>query len=82
MEAFETWQKYMETHLKLPFEAEVSESQERGPLQAGDRVTVTGFEGAEDLYGVLVNIKARGSAYVFPLCDLKAANQKSTPVTS
>ena len=81
MEAFETWQEYMEAHLKLPFEAEVSEMQERGPFQAGDRVTVTGIEGAEDLYGVLVNIKARGSAYVFPLCDLKAVNQKSAHYT-
>lgn len=78
MKAFETWQEYMEAHLKLPFEADVSESQERGPLHFGDRVTVTGFEGAEDMYGVLVNIKAGSSAYVFPLCDLKAANQKST----
>ncbi len=78
MEAFETWQEYMEAHLKLPFEAVVSESQDHGPLHSGDRVTVTGFEGVVDLYGILVNIKAGGSAYVFPLCDLKAANQKST----
>ncbi len=77
LQAFETWQEYMEVHLKLPFEAEVSEIQERGPLQAGDRVTVTGFEVIDDLYGILVKINAGGSAYVFPLCDLKAANQKS-----
>ncbi len=77
MEAFKAWQKYLETHLKLPFEAEVSEMQERGTLQAGDRGTVMGLEGVQDMYGVLVNIEARGSAYVFPLCDLTAANQKS-----
>jgi Calcium binding len=70
LEAYEAWQKYLEAHLKLPFEAVVSEFQERGPLQAGDLVKVIGFEGVEDLYGVLVNIKARGNAYVFPLCDL------------
>ena len=81
MEAFETWQEYMEVHLKLPFEAVVSEPQDHGPMHSGDRVTVTGIEGAEDLYGVLVNIKARGSAYVFPLCDLKAVSQKSTHYT-
>ena len=81
MEAFKAWQKYLETHLKLPFEAEVSEMQERGTLQAGDRVTVMGFEGVQDMYGVLVNIEARGSAYVFPLCDLTAANQKSNHYT-
>lgn len=78
LEAFEAWQEYLEAHLKLPFEAVVSESQERGPLQFGDRVKVIGFQGAEDLYGVLVKLKAGRSAYVFPLCDLKAENQKST----
>lgn len=78
MEAFETWLEYLNIHLKLPFEAVVSESQERGPLHSGDRVTVTGFEGVVDSYGILVNIKAGVSAYVFPLCDLKAVNHKST----
>jgi hypothetical protein len=81
LEAYEAWQEYLEAHLKMPFEAVVSEYQERGPLQAGDLVKVVGFEGAEDLYGVLVNIKARGNAYVFPLCDLKAANDKSANFT-
>jgi len=78
MEAFEAWQEYLEEHLKMPFEAVVSESQERGPLKFGDRVTVMGFEGVEDWHGVLVNIKAGDRAYVFPLCDLKAGNKKST----
>jgi len=81
LEAFITWQQYLEAHLKLPFEAEVSEFQERGPLQAGDLVKVIGFEGVEDPYGVLVNLKARGNAYVFPLCDLKAANERSANFT-
>lgn len=81
LEAFEAWQEYLDAKLKLPFDAVVSEFQERGPLQAGDLVKVIGFEGVEDLYGVLVNIKARGNAYVFPLCDLKAANEKSANFT-
>ena len=81
LEAFEAWQEYLKARLKLPFEAVVSEYQERGPLQSGDRVTVVGFEGVEDLYGVLVNIKAGRNSYVFPLCDLKAINEKSTNYT-
>jgi len=81
LEAFETWQEHLEAHLKLPVEAVVSEFRERGHLQAGDRVIVSDIEGVEDLYGVLVNIKARGNAYVFPLCDLKAANEKSANFT-
>jgi hypothetical protein len=81
LEAFEAWQEYLEAHLKLPFDAVVSEYQERGPLQAGDQVKVVGFEGVEDLYGVLVNIKAGRNSYVFPLCDLKAVNEKSANFT-
>jgi len=79
--AFDTWREYLEAQLKLPFEAVVFEWQERGPLQAGDRVTVFGFEGVEDLYGVMVNIKARRGEYVFPLCDLKAVDNKSANYT-
>ena len=81
LEAFETWQEYLEAHLKLPFEAVVSEFQERGPLQAGNPVKVIDIEGVDDLYGVLVNIKTRGNLYVFPLCDLKATNEKSANFT-
>ena len=77
LKVFKTWQEYLEAHLKLPFEAEVSEFQERGSLQAGDLVKVIGFEGVDDLYGVLVNIKASGNAHVFPLYDLKAVNERS-----
>jgi hypothetical protein len=47
-------------------------------LHFGDRLLVTGFQDVEEMYGVLVNIAAGHCAYVFPLCDLKAANQKST----
>jgi hypothetical protein len=77
LEAFEVWHEYLETHLKLPFEAEVSESQERGPLRFRDRVKVISFEGVEDLYRILVNIQIGHQGYVFPLCDLKAADKKS-----
>ena len=81
LEAFETWQEYLEAHLKLPFDAVVSEFQERGPQRVGDLAKVIDIEGVEDRYGVLVNIKAKGNAYVFPLCDLKASNEKSANFT-
>jgi hypothetical protein len=35
----------------------------------------------EDLYGVLVNIKAGRNSYVLPICDLKATNEKSANFT-
>jgi hypothetical protein len=81
LEAFEAWQEYLEARLKLPFDAVVSEYQERGPLQSGNQVKVVRFEGVEDLYGVLVNIKAGRNSYIFPLCDLKAVNEKSANFT-
>jgi hypothetical protein len=77
LEAFEAWKEYLETHLKLPFEADVSESQDHGPLKFGDRVKVIIFEGVYDLYGILVNVQVGHQGYVFPLCDLKAADKKS-----
>ena len=45
LETFGAWQEYMEAHLKLPFEAVVSEFQHRGPLQTGDQVKVIGLKG-------------------------------------
>lgn len=81
MEAFEAWQEFLEARLKLPFDAVVTEYQERGPLQAGDKVRVVGFEGVEDLYGVLVNIKAGHNSYVLPLSDLKAVIDKTAYFT-
>lgn len=75
--AFKAWHKYLSRALAFPFEAEVSEWQDRGPLKAGDRVTVLRFEGIKDLYGILVNIQTKRGDFVFPLCDLEAANQNS-----
>lgn len=77
MAAFRAWKKFLAKALVFPFEAEVSEWQDRGPLQVGDRVTVLGFEGVEDLYGILVNIETRRGEFVFPLCDLAALEKQS-----
>ena len=77
MDAFAAWSGYLEEGLSFPFDAEISESQEHGPLQAGEHVTVTGIEGVEDLYGVLVNVKVGRKRYVFPLCDLDATDEIS-----
>lgn len=77
MDAFAAWSDYLEEHLTFPFEAEVSEFQERGPLRTGDRVKVTGIRDIEDLYGVLVDVRMGHRKFVFPLCDLKAVDEKS-----
>lgn len=78
LEAFDAWKNYLEGRLKFPFEAEVSEYQDRGPLQSGNKVTVLGIEDYEDLYGILVKIKKGARTYIFPLCDLEAKD-KNTP---
>ncbi len=77
MGAFEAWLEYLETHLKLPFEAIISAYEERGPLRAGDRVKVVEITGEEDLYGVLVKVKAGRKSYIFPLCRLDAVDKRS-----
>jgi len=69
-------QEYLEVHLKLPYNAVVSEYQESGPLQSSDQVKVVGFEGVENLCDVLANIKAGHGLYVFSFSDLKAADKK------
>ncbi len=50
---------------------------EHGPLNLGDQVVVTGIREIVDLYGILVDIRVGRSRHVFPMCDLKAADEKS-----
>ena len=75
--ALKAWRTHLRKVLRFPFEAEVSEFQERGPLQAGDRVTVLRIADLDDLYGVLVEVKHRRGLYLFPLCDLEAVDRRS-----
>jgi hypothetical protein len=77
MAILDAWKDYLAKHLSLPFEAEVSEHQERGPLQAGDRVTVQRIFDVDDLYGVIVRLRHVRRQYHFPLCDLKVIDQHS-----
>jgi hypothetical protein len=69
-EASKAWGRYLEQNLRFPFEAEVSEYQERGRLRQGDRVWVLGISVLDDLYGVIVSGKRGSESIDFPLCDL------------
>jgi hypothetical protein len=71
------WEEHLGQSLQFPFEAEVDEFQERGPLQAGDRLTVLGIEDVDDFYGVLVSCRQGRRRYVFPLADLAAVGKDS-----
>ena len=69
---FMAWEKYLKASLTFPFEAEVSEPQERGPIRTGERVSVLGIEIVDDSYGIIVSIKTKRGHHDFPLCDLEA----------
>lgn len=69
---FKAWGKYLKEKLTFPFDAEVSEWQERGPIRIGDHVTVLGIGMVDGSYGIVVPIKTKRGHYDFPLCDLEA----------
>jgi len=77
MAALEAWEDYLEENLTFPFAAEIDEWQERGPLQAGDRVKVTGIGLVDDLYGIIVDVRHERRKYAFPLCDLAVVDEDS-----
>jgi hypothetical protein len=76
-ELFGAWEEYLTAHLELPFRAEVDEVQERGPLQAGDRVRVRSIIDTNVFYGVIVKVRHGRRQYAFPLCDLEALDETS-----
>ena len=71
------WEKHLRRSLQFPFEAKVDEFQERGPLRAGDRLTVLRIEDVDDLYGVLVSCRSGWRRCSFPLADLAAVDENS-----
>ncbi|MFH1615891.1 MAG: calcium-binding protein [Planctomycetota bacterium] len=77
----EAWNSYLRGVLKFPFEATVSEHQEKGQLKHGDIVRVQGIVEADDLYGILVDVKYGRQNFVFPLCDLAVRDKKSANYT-
>ena len=77
-EVLSTWETHLRQVLRFPFNAEVSEFQERGPLRSGDRVKVHGIVDTDIMYGVLVAVSRRREQFTSPLADLEATNRKSS----
>ena len=75
--AYEAWQKHLQEVLKFPFEAEVLEWQERGPLRGVDKVKVTSVDEIVDPQGILVSLRHGRRKYEFPLCDLEVLDKSS-----
>jgi hypothetical protein len=78
MACLHAWEDHLGRRLVFPFEAEIAEFQSRGPLQAGDRVKVTGVALVDDLYGVIVDLRLGRRKYALPLCDLEVVDQGSS----
>ena len=72
MGRFKAWEKHLKEKITFPFDAEVSEHQEHGPIRIGEQVSVLGIEIVDDSYGIIVSIKTKRGHYDFPLCDLEA----------
>jgi hypothetical protein len=74
----DAWDEYLEENLTFPFEAEVSEYQERGPIRAGDKLTVMSITDVDEMYGLIVGVKRGHESYDFPLCDLTVVGNESS----
>jgi hypothetical protein len=77
MGLLDAWEEYLVENLGFPFEVRISEYQERGPLQAGDRLKVTGIGLVDDLYGIIVDVRRGREKFTFPLCDLEVVDKRS-----
>lgn len=76
--ALEAWGQYLAGKLVFPFDAVVSEYQESGYLQAGDKMSAQRMRGVHELYGLIVELRRGRESYDFPLCDLEVAHKKSS----
>lgn len=76
--AYQAWEEYLTGVLDFPFKAEIAEPQEKGPLQSGDKVKVSGIELSDDLYGIIMTVHLGRRKYAFPLCELDVIDKLST----
>lgn len=77
MSCLAAWEEHLSAALKFPFEAKVAEQITRYPVGVGEKVLLTGLEDADDLYGLLVNVRFGRKQYTLPLCDLEATDENS-----
>ncbi|MFZ2630879.1 MAG: calcium-binding protein [Desulfosalsimonadaceae bacterium] len=76
--AFEAWKHHFEKELIFPFDAEVSEYQESGYLQDGDKVKVLELTEIIEPYGIMVKIAHKCVVSEFPLCELEVIKKPSS----
>jgi hypothetical protein len=74
---YKAWETHLRQVLRFPFEAIIAESQDRGPLHQGDRMTVQAITDIDDLRGLIVACTHQRSRTHFPLCDLEVLDHRS-----
>lgn len=72
------WEQYLSNQLSLPFNAEISEYQDIGPLQQGDKIRIHDLIGSDDHYGILVKLRLGKNVYHYPLCSIRVKDKKSS----
>ena len=72
------WEQYLSNQLSFPFNAEISEYQDRGPLQKGDKIRIHDLIGSDDHYGILVKLRLGKNVYHYPLCIIRVKDKKSS----
>ena len=72
------WFEHLEKTLTFPFEAELAESEDYGPIRAGDTVQVIGLNDIFEDYGILVDVKKDRRKYQLPLVDLRVKDNQAS----
>ncbi|TEB15227.1 Calcium binding protein [Pelotomaculum sp. FP] len=73
----DAFKKYLEMTCVFPLDAQISEYQENGPLNEGDKISVKGISGVDDLFGLIVEIRHGCKKYHFPLLDIEVIDKGS-----
>jgi hypothetical protein len=73
----QAWAKHLEAALTFPFEAEVSEWLESGPLRTGDILQVLDIADVDDMYGVIVICSSGSHIHHAMLADLEVTDRNS-----
>lgn len=71
------WSRHLKKVLVFPFDVEIVEGNNRGPLKVGDKIRVHRISFVDDLYGVIVDVRLGRRKYAHPLCDEEALDKKS-----
>ncbi len=71
------WSRHLEKVLVFPFDVEIVEGGNRGPLKFGDKLRVHRINMVDDSYGVIVDVRLGRRKYAHPLCNVESLDKKS-----